>query len=446
MSKIKNRITPVRIVAVAFLCVIFLGATLLTRPFSSAIGQTTNFIDALFTATSATCVTGLVVVDTFSYWSLTGKCIILTLIQIGGLGAMTLITALAVFIKKRISLRDSLMLMQSAGAFQLSGLLKLIKRIFLGTIVFETAGSIVLATQMVPLFGWKWGIFSSIFHSVSAFCNAGFDVMGNYNGGASLSAFVSNPVVNITIAFLIVVGGLGFVVWSDIVTCKFRISKLQFHSKLVLTVTAALILVGGGLFLLFEGNHAFSGLTTAEKMIAALFQSVTPRTAGFATVNQATLTESGSLLTIMLMFIGGSPGSTAGGIKTTTFAVVVISVLASARKANETKVFKRRIDEQTVRQATSVMTIYMAAILVSVMVIGIFEVYPLKDIMFEVVSAIATVGLTTGITPHIHNVTRVILTALMFMGRVGGLSFALALAENRNQAPVSHPAGKVLIG
>lgn len=446
MTKKRFKMSPVKIVAAAFVVIILIGTLLLMCPFSSKSGEATRFIDALFTSTSATCVTGLAVVDTASHWSAFGKAVILILIQIGGLGAMTIVTAIIVLLKGQVSLQDSKLLMQSAGTLSLSGVIAILKRIFLGTLIFESAGAVLLATQFIPAFGWGNGILKAIFHSVSAFCNAGFDIMGDYKGGASLSAFDTNVVVNFTVMALIVIGGLGFVVWSDLYDTKYKLKKPQFHTKIVL-ITSLVLLVGGAvLYYIFEYNAAFAHYTWYQKIMAALFQSVTTRTAGFAMVPMDSLSDSGSLLTVFLMMIGGSPGSTAGGMKTTTLAVLVISACASARKLPQRVAFKRSIDDATVQQAVSITVIYIAALLLGTMFICAVEPFPLKDALLEVSSAIGTVGLSTGITSHLEVAAKFILTVYMFVGRIGGLSMAIILSEKRTSAPVSRPAGKILIG
>lgn len=446
MKKQKFRLSPVQLVALGFIAIILIGTLLLMCPISSQSRQTTGFLDALFTATSATCVTGLSVVNTASHWSFFGKIVLIILIQIGGLGTMTIITAILVFVKRQVTLQESQLIQQSAGSLSLSGVAKLLKNIFMGTLIFEGAGAVLLATQFIPIFGFWDGIFKSIFHSVSAFCNAGFDILGDYNGGSSLTAFALNPVVNFTVMALITLGGLGFIVWGDVLTNKLNFKKMEFHTKIVLVTSAVLTLGGAVLFYIFEYNEAFAGFTWYQKIMAALFQSVTTRTAGFAGVNMDTLSDSGSLLTMVLMLIGGSPGSTAGGIKTTTIAVLAISTWASARREPQPVAFKRCIDNQTVHQAGSIVGIYMAAIVTATMFICAVEPYPLKDAMFEVVSAIGTVGLSTGITSQLDAAARVILTFFMYAGRIGGLSIAIILSEKRGRAPVGRPTGKLLIG
>ena len=443
--KLKTKLSPVALIVVSFLAVITVGTILLMCPFSAASGKATGLIDALFTATSAACVTGLAVVDTAAHWSTVGKCVILALIQVGGLGAMTIITGFFSVVKKRVSLSDTRLLMQAAGNDSLAGIRKLVRRLFLGTLIFEGAGAILLATRFIPLFGWGKGLAFAVFHSISAFCNAGFDLLGDYAGGASLSAFAADPVVNLTVIALILLGGLGFIVWDDLITEKFRFKKLKFHSKLVLAATAVLIVLPFGLFLLFEYDAAFAGRPFGEKLLMALFQTVTPRTAGFATVPMESLSDSGSLLTMVLMLIGGNPGSTAGGVKTTTIAVVLICALASA-KGSRPSVFRRTFDEDTIRQAVAILTIYITAVLTATMILCAVEALELRAALFEVISAIATVGLSAGVTPTLGAAARLILTLFMFAGRIGGLSMAIALTGAQAPSPVRQPAGRVLVG
>lgn len=446
MKKLLKRLTQVQLVALSFFTVIAIGTFLLTLPISSRAGAWTSPVDALFTATSATCVTGLVVFDTATYWTLFGQIVILCLIQVGGLGCMTLLTLIAMFLRKKISLYSRKVLMQSAGTLSLSGVVRLVKQVAIGTACFELAGAALLSTQFIPCFGWKYGIYASIFHSVSAFCNAGFDVCGVISPGSSLTYFAANPVVNLTIAGLIVIGGIGFLVWNDLLYCKWHIRRWQLHTKLVVTVTLLLIFGGWGLFYLFERNAAFRGMPFGEKLLAALFQSVTPRTAGFNTVPMSRLSESGSVLTTVLMFIGGSPGSTAGGIKTTTVAVLFMSAVSSARRHNDVDAFRQRLDDGTVRDAASIFAVYLMLVIFSTLTLCAIEPFSLKDVIFEVVSAIGTVGLSMGITSSLCTASKIILSILMYAGRIGGLSFVLILSERRRQAPLSRPLGKILIG
>ncbi len=442
----KRRLTPVQAVILSFMAVIALGALLLMCPFSSREGVWTGFIDAMFTATSAACVTGLVTLDTAAHWSGAGQGIILALIQIGGLGAMTIITGFFVsVVRKRSSLSSTRMLMQAAGNDSFTGQVRLVKRLFLGTVIFELTGAVLLAIRFVPLFGWGRGLWFSVFHSVSAFCNAGFDVLGDFRGGASLSAFASDPLIILTISALIVLGGLGFIVWDDLINEKFHFRRLKFHSKIVLVTTAVLVVFPTALFFLLEGNAAFAGTGVWNRLLMSFFQAVTPRTAGFAAVPMSSLSDAGAVLTMVLMLIGGSPGSTAGGIKTTTIAVMVICTAASMKKS-EPVAFKRRIEDDTVRQATAIVLIYIAASVAASMVLCAVDAVALRDAAFEVISAIATVGLSTGITASLSGVGKLLLTALMFAGRIGGLTMAIALTGERSASPVKQPGGKLIVG
>ncbi|MEG1316986.1 MAG: potassium transporter TrkG, partial [Oscillospiraceae bacterium] len=353
MSSIRNKFTYTQIIVLSFFCIILLGSLILCLPISSRTREWTPFIDAMFTATSSTCVTGLIVYDTFAHWSGFGQAIILTLIQIGGLGVMTIIAMIALFLKRRITLSERRLLMQSTGSLEISGVVRLIHRILTGTVIAEGCGAIILSFVFCPKLGFFTGIWNAVFHSVSAFCNAGFDLMGRFAPFASFSntEFAFNPILNFTIMALIVVGGIGFIVWRDIANHRWHFSDYELHSKIVLTTTAALLVFGAILFFIFEYNHTLEGLTLWEKIIASMFHSVSPRTAGFSTLNMGLLSNSGALLTILLMFIGGSPGSTAGGIKTTTFAVLFLSSIASAKRFASVTVFKRKLDDGTVVQA-----------------------------------------------------------------------------------------------
>ncbi len=444
-AKLRRRMTPVKLVVLSFLAVILLGSVVLTLPWCSNEGVLTPFVDCLFTSTSAACVTGLAVVDTAGHWSVTGQAVILVLIQVGGLGAMTIITGFFSVVRKRASLSDSRLIMQAAGSDSYAGVVKMVRRLFLGTVIFEAAGAVLLAIRFVPLFGWGRGIWFSVFHSVSAFCNAGFDLMGDYNGGASLSAFSGDALVVLTVSALIILGGLGFIVWDDLLNSKFRLKKLKFHSKIVLIMTGLLIAVPFALFLIFENAAAFAGTGAGKKVLLSLFQAVTPRTAGFATVPMSELSDAGALLTMVLMLVGGSPGSTAGGLKTTTVAVVLICTAASVKKSPPTAL-RRRIDDDTVRQATAIVVIYLTAVIVATCALCAVESAPLRDALFEVISAIATVGLSTGITPTLGVAAKLILTALMFAGRIGGLTMAIALTGEQGASPVKFPSGKLLVG
>lgn len=440
-----HKLSPARLIALSFFLVILIGAGLLMLPFASK-GAPAAPLDALFTATSATCVTGLIVRDTFTGWTTFGQIVIITLIQLGGLGFMTVITLVSFAVGKRLSLYDRKVLMQSAGNTTLNGVGGLIRRIVPFTFVFELTGAALLATRFVPAFGWGRGLYASVFHAISAFCNAGFDLMGMREPYSSLTSFVTDPVVNLTVCLLIVIGGLGFLVWRDVLRCRFRFSRFQLHTKLVLVTSGILILAGWALFLLFERNASMASLTWPQRVLASLFQSVSPRTAGFNTVDLSALSESGNLLTDVLMLIGGSPGSTAGGIKTTTVAVLFLSAVASAKGRMRVNAFRFSVDRETLRQASSVVMIYLSLALLSVLTLCAIEPFSLKEILFEVCSAVGTVGLSMGITPQLGAVSRVILILLMYAGRLGGLTFVLLFSQRRSDPPLERPAGKILIG
>ena len=444
-KKHRLRLSPVRLIALGFFLVIFVGAGLLCLPVAYK-GEAPGFLNALFTSTSATCVTGLVVRDTYTGWTIFGQLVILFLIQLGGLGFMTVFTLISSALGRRMGLYDRKVLMQSAGNISLGGVGSLISRIIPFTFVFEGVGALLLAIRFVPEFGWGRGLYFSVFHAISAFCNAGFDLMGVRSPFSSLTAFVDDPIVTLTISALIVIGGLGFLVWRDLAANRFRWSKCQMHTKLVLTTTGALVLGGWLLFLGLERNASLEGLSIGEKLLASFFEAVTPRTAGFNTTDLNAMSESGNLLTNVLMLIGGSPGSTAGGIKTTTIAVLVLSVLASSKGYTRVNAFRYSIARDMLRQASSIVFIYLGMSLAATMALCVFDPITLKQAMFEVNSAIATVGLSLGITPALSAASRIVLIILMYAGRIGGLSFVLLFSERRSEPPIDRPVGKLLIG
>ena len=449
MTRKTVRLTYTQTIVLSFFLLILAGAILLCFPFSSRMHEWTPFINSLFTATSASCVTGLVVLDTHSHWSFFGQLIIICLIQIGGLGVMTFIAMFSLFFKRKFSLGQRRLLMQAAGSLEISGMAKLLRRIIHGTAIIEGIGAGLLCFVFIPRFGFLRGLWYAIFHSISAFCNAGFDLLGRPGSqfvSFSEPEFRFDPILNFTVMGLIVVGGIGFIVWRDIATHGIHFQRYELHSKIALTTTAILLVGATVLFVIFEHNHAFEGFTTGQAIMAAMFQAVTPRTAGFNTCDLSKLSESGRLLTTMLMFIGGSPGSTAGGIKTTTFAVLILTTIASARREQNVTVFRRRFDNDILIQASAIFTIYGVMLLTGVLIISAIEPFSLTEIMFEATSAIGTVGLTLGITPKLCFVSKCILIFLMFAGRVGGLSFMLVLAERRKTVPISRPKAQILIG
>lgn len=445
MAKPKFRLRPARLIALGFFLVILAGAGLLCLPFASK-GAPANFLDALFTATSATCVTGLIVKDTFTAWTGFGQGVILFLIQLGGLGFMTVITLFSYALGKHLGLYSRKVLMQSAGNMSLSGVGSLIRRIIPFSFVIEGVGAVLLAIRFVPEFGWGRGSWYALFHSVSAFCNAGFDLMGIKEPFSSITDYVADPLVSLTLCALIIVGGLGFLVWRDLRQNGLKWHKYQLHTKLVLTTTLLLLLGGTALFLIFEWNASMAGMPFGQKLLASFFQAVTPRTAGFNTVDLTALSESGNLLTNVLMLIGGSPGSTAGGIKTTTVAVLLLSTFASARGKYRVNAFHYSIDRDTIRQACSIAVVYLSMTFLSIMLLCATDGVSMKAASFEVCSAIATVGLTQGITSALSAAGKLLLILLMYAGRIGGLTFVLLFGEKRSEPPVDRPNGKLLIG
>ena len=444
----KLSFTHTQLIAISFILVITAGTLLLSLPVSYKGEGSVPFGDALFTAVSATCVTGLIVRDTFTCWSGFGQAVILCMIQIGGLGLMTVISLGFLFAGKRLSLHDRKLLMQSSGTDSMdAGLGAFVRNIVLGTLLTELVAAAVLAFRFVPMLGWGEGIWYSVFHSVSAYCNAGFDLFGRTEAFSSLTTVASDPVILITLASLILIGGTGFLVWNDLIRNRFKLSACLLHTKIALTLSLVLVLGGTAAMLAFEySSEAFKDFSLFEKIYHSFFAAVTPRTAGFNAVRFGDMSESGLLLTMLLMLVGGCSGSTAGGIKTTTVAVLIFATVACAKKDKSVNAFRRRIDDDTVRQASAIALIYVLAAAFATMLICAIEPFGLKEVLFEVVSAVGTVGLSMGLTPDFSAVSRVILMVLMFAGRLGGLTFILSLAEKRSHPPVERPSGKVLIG
>lgn len=442
----KFSITPVQAIALTLLATILTGTILLMLPIAARSGQSTNFIDALFTASSATCVTGLTVVDTYLHWTLFGQLVILCLIQIGGLGFMTVFTMISLALKRNIMIRERKILMQSTGAEHMGGVIRLLKRILRGTIFFELLGTLLLSIRFCGDFGFVKGIYMSVFHSVSAFCNAGFDIMGVVRPGSSLIPYRSDWLVMCTIMALITIGGLGFLVWSDIVKFRFNVKKYSLHSKIVIVTSAALVIASTLLYLVLENSHVLKGMSVGDKLLNSLFMAVTPRTAGFFTVDYGQVSEGGSLLTMLLMFIGGSSGSTAGGIKTTTFAVLILAMFAVICNYDSVCCFKRKIHNANVALATSVAFIYLAAIIVSAGILCALQDFTVREALFEVVSATGTAGLTCGITQSLHPFSKCLISFLMYGGRLGLLSLAIGFSKQKRSLSSERPVESVMIG
>ena len=437
--------TPNRILAVGFAVMMLTGGLLLSLPAASRDGAAIAPLNALFTSTSAACVTGLSLYDTWTQFSFFGQAVILALIQLGGLGFICAMTAVLFLTKKRIGLKQRALLAESIGTSRLAGIIKLARRILLGTAMFEGAGALVLATRFVPLLGWWRGMWFSLFHSVSAFCNAGFDLMGLLSPSSSFTAFYDDPVVVLTLAVLILAGGIGFVVWADILDFRREKRSLRLHSKLALIVTLALTVLGTAGLLALEWNGALSQMSPGEKLLNAFFHSVTPRTAGFNTVDLGSLGGAGKAVTMLLMLIGAAPGGTGGGVKVTTFAVVLAAVLAVIRQKDDVSLGKYRLEDSAVSRAFAVLVIFLGMASVGTLVLCIDGV-DLANAMFECVSAVATVGLAADLTAPLGTASKIVIILLMYAGRVGGLTLFFAMNRSSVHARLKNAVGKVLVG
>lgn len=442
----RKKFNQVQFIAVGFLIMIAVGTLLLMLPISSKSGEWTDPLSALFTATSTSCVTGLAVVDTFTHWSGFGQVVLLTLIQIGGLGFITIGVSFAVLFRRKIGLRQRDLLRESVNALELGGIIRLWRKIVGGTFIFEGIGAILLAIRFIPEFGFGYGLYMSVFHSVSAFCNAGFDLMGQKEAYSSFSSYVNDPLVNIVVCSLIIIGSLGFIVWKDLVENGFHWTRYKLHTKIVLLTTAVLVIGGTVLMYIFERNYTIAEMSVSDGILASFFGSVTTRTAGFNTVDTAALSPAGKLITIMLMFIGGSPGSTAGGVKTTTIAVLAIFVFTSLRNSSGCNVFKRRISEEIIRKASMVFLLNLVCALVGALIILGTSNLAFDDVIFETISAVSTVGMTTGITRSLNVVSRIVIVILMYVGRVGSMTFALSLIQRPSGQATTLPEEKITIG
>ena len=441
-----SRFSKVQIIALSFLGIIFVGTLLLLLPISTREGQSTSLLDAAFTAVSATCVTGLIVHDTFLHWTLFGQLVILVMIQLGGLGLMAFSVTFSLLLRRRIGLKERGILQESVNTFQIGGIVKLVRRILLGTLLFEGAGAILLSFRFVGDFGFGKGLYYGIFHSVSAFCNGGFDLMGVRQAGSSLTFYAGDPLVNLTIIFLILIGGIGFLVWDDLLKNKWHFRHYRLHTKLVLSMTVILLFGGALFFYLLERDGVLAGEPVGKQILLSLFQSATTRTAGFNTTDTAALSDSSKLCMVMLMFVGGNPGSTAGGIKTTTLAVLLIYLRSTLRKTKGAEVFGRRLEEDVVKRAAAILTLSRMLDLFGTLVITAVEQLPLADVLFEVCSALGTVGISAGITGSLTIFSKLILMFLMYCGRLGSLTFALIFTENRQTSPAQKPTERILVG
>lgn len=441
VRRMERNLSTSQIIIVGFGALILLGAFLLMLPISTLDGRGANFADALFTATSAVCVTGLVVRDTASYWSGFGQGVLLFLIQIGGMGVVTAAMAMVALTGKRVSLKQRTAIQESLSAHSISGIVRLAGTIICAAVIIELTGAAVMAPVFCRRYGLKEGIWYGLFHAVSAFCNAGFDLMGREEAFSSLTSFAAQPVINLTVMALIIVGGIGFLTWEDVRTHGVHLRRHNMQSKVILTVTGLLIALPAVYFFFGE----FAAYPISQRVWSSLFQAVTPRTAGFNTVDQAALSDTGQALTVALMLIGGSPGSTAGGMKTTTLAALAATAWAVFRRREHTSLFGRRLEEGAVRTAATVLVMYLTLFLLGGAVISRAEALPLGTCLFETASAIGTVGLSLGITPTLGPLSRGILIFLMFFGRAGGLTLIFAALAGRKREALL-PMEKLTIG
>ena len=437
-----RHITSFQVISLGFLSVILLGSLLLMLPIATKSGQCTSFLDALFTATSAVCVTGLVVNDTATYWSLFGQGVILLLIQIGGMGIITIAIAIAVVSGRKIGLMQRSTMQEAISAPTVGGIVRRTQFIIRTTILIEIIGAVLLAPVFCRDFGFWKGIWYSLFHSISAFCNAGFDLIGIRTPFSSLTSYSVQPIVNLVIMMLIIAGGIGFLTWEDIKNHKWHFKKYRMQSKVIFMVTGILIFLPALYFFYFE----FSNVPLTERVWVSLFQSVTPRTAGFNTADLTLLSEVGQMLMIILMLTGGSPGSTAGGMKTTTIAVLFSSAFSVFRKKDNAEVMKRRIDDETVKTASAVFLMYITLFLVGGMAISAIENLPITSCLYETASAVGTVGLTLGITPTLGIASKLILISSMFFGRVGGLTLIYAAFGTHKKQAAKLPTDTIAVG
>ena len=448
-KRFRISMTPPQLILLGFAAVILLGSLLLALPISTKSGQSVSYTDALFTATSATCVTGLVTLSTVATWSVFGQVIILLLIQIGGLGVITVMAGIMLLLQKRFGIKDRVLLQDSFNLNTLSGLVIFLRKVIAGTFIIESLGAVLYMTVFVPHFGVK-GIWISVFNSVSAFCNAGIDIISDY----SLCDFAHNPVVNITTCLLIFMGGIGFIVWWDVLDAVKKqkakwFKHLTLHSKIALSSSVFLILAGAVLIFVFEYNnpHTIKDFSLLDKIQASVFQSVTTRTAGFMTIPQQNLTNPSSYVSLLLMFIGGSPAGTAGGIKTVTFTVLIASSISAIKNRNETVLFNRSIPKLAVSKAVAVTSVSFATMFLSTIFLSIFVQADALDIIFETISATATVGLSRNLTSSLNEIGKIIIIITMYIGRVGPITLATMLSLGKvKENIIKNPVEDISIG
>ncbi len=440
-----KKLSSFQTIILGFISVIIIGALLLMLPFASKPEGGASFTDALFTSTSAACVTGLITQDTATYWTLFGQIVIIILIQIGGLGVVTITAAFAMLSGRKIGLIQRNAMQDSISAPQVGGIVRLTLLAIKITFAVEIIGALLMLPSFCSEFGIAKGIWYSIFHSISAFCNAGFDLMGTREKFSSMTSFTGNVPVNIILMLLIIIGGIGFLTWDDIKTHKFKLKKYRMQSKVIL-VTSGVLILFPSIYYFFEFGGDSWNMTMKERITAAIFQAVTPRTAGFNTVDLSMLKGGGTIIMIFLMLIGGSPGSTAGGMKTTTAAVLFSSAVSVFRKKKDAGFFGRRISDETVKNAAAVLIMYLVIFLSGAVVICGIESAPIRSCLFETASAIGTVGLSLGLTPNLGTVSHIILIIMMFLGRVGGLTVIYAAVSGKHTNVSKLPLEKITVG
>lgn len=435
-----------QLIALGFFLLIMCGALLLMLPISSRDGTWTPFMTALFTATSASCVTGLILVDTYTHWSTFGQIVLICLIQIGGLGFITIGTAVSLILRRKIGLKQRGWIKESFNVLDIGGVVRLIRLVLKGTLLFEGIGALLLFTRFYPRMGLARGIYYAIFHSISAFCNAGFDLMGYYEPYSSFTSYYDDPVVSFTLCALILIGGIGFIVWSDIAQHKWHFRKYALQTKMVLTFSAVLVFGGALLFYIIEGNRLYADMDLTGKICSSFFSAVTPRTAGFNTTDTGALSEGGKLLSIILMFIGGGSGSTAGGVKMATIFVLLLHLRSTLQRTTGTNIYGRRIEDSTITKASALLCTYLFCGIAATLVICSMQNFAIGDVLFEVTSAICTVGMTTGITGQLNLASQIIIAFLMYIGRLGSLSFALSFTDHKKPTQVMQPVERINIG
>ncbi|MBR6986453.1 MAG: Trk family potassium uptake protein [Clostridiales bacterium] len=436
------KLSGAQTILLGFVLLILAGAFLLMLPFSSRSGEWTSVTDALFTATSASCVTGLVLYDTWSHWSLFGQFIILALIQVGGMGVVTMTTVLSKLVGKKLGLQARATMQEAVSAPNLGEIMKYTRFIFLGCIIFEALGAVAMSPVFISEYGFLKGIWLSVFTSISAFCNAGFDLNGSHGEFSSMMPYMDNPVIVITLVLLILTGGLGFLTWMDIRKHGLKFYKYSTQSKVIIVMEVILVLVP--MIYLWFGEYG--DLPANQRFLASLFQSVTPRTAGFNTTDYNNFSGTGVVMTVILMLIGGAPGSTAGGMKITTITILFLTMLAFFKREKSPAVFKRRITTEAMYGAVAVFMLDIMLTVLGSMSIAKIEQTAFLKALFESASAVGTVGLSMGITPALHTASKYILIILMYTGRVGGLTLVFAAVSRKSTGNRQYPADNIAVG